>query len=99
MLKEGRPFELIDVHLMDSELKLPEVLRCIHVGLLCVQQRPEDRPNLSSVILMLGSESDLPEPKLPGYFTETESQERDHSSSKPDSFSKNTMTMTVVEGR
>ncbi|GMN67205.1 hypothetical protein TIFTF001_036272 [Ficus carica] len=99
LLKEGRPFELIDVHLMDSKLKLQEVLRCIHVGLLCVQQRPEDRPNLSSVILMLGSESDLPEPKPPGYFTETESQERDHSSSEPDSFSKNTMTMTVVEGR
>ncbi|GMN64459.1 hypothetical protein TIFTF001_033531 [Ficus carica] len=97
--KEGRTFELIDVHLMDSELKLQEVLRCIHVGLLCVQQRPEDRPNLSSVILMLGSESGLPEPKPPGYFIETESQERDHSSSEPDSFSKNTMTMTVVEGR
>ncbi|GMN25421.1 hypothetical protein TIFTF001_038389 [Ficus carica] len=99
LLKEGRLFELIDVHLKDLELKLQEVLHCIHVGLLCVQQRLEDRPNLSSIILMLGSESDLPEPKPPGYFTETESQERDHSSSKPESFSKNTMTMTVVEGR
>ena len=78
---------------------MQEVLRCIYVGLLCVQQRPEDRPNMSSVILMLGSESELPEPKQPGYFMETDSQERDHSSSKPDSFSKNTMTITEVDGR
>ncbi|GMN25818.1 hypothetical protein TIFTF001_040777 [Ficus carica] len=76
-----------------------EVLRCIHVGLLCVQQRPVDRPNMPSVILMLGNDSELPEPKPPGYFTETDSQERVHISRKPDSFSKNTITMAEVEGR
>ncbi|GMN66852.1 hypothetical protein TIFTF001_035917 [Ficus carica] len=99
VLKEGRPFELIDVHLEDSELNLQEVLCRIHVGLLCVQQRPVDRPNMPSVILMLGSDSELPEPKPSCYFTETDSQERVHSFRKPDSFLKNTMTMTEVEGR
>lgn len=64
MLK-GRPFELIDVHLDDSELNLQEVLRCIHVDLLCVQQRPVDRPNMPSIILMLASHSELPKPKPP----------------------------------
>jgi len=28
-----------------------EILRCIHVGLLCVQQNPENRPNMSSVVI------------------------------------------------
>ncbi|GMN71237.1 hypothetical protein TIFTF001_055928 [Ficus carica] len=99
VLKEGRPFELIDVHLEDSKLNLQEVLHCIHVGPLCVQQCPVDRPNMPSVILMLGSDNELPEPKPPGYFMETDLQERVHSSRKPDSFSKNTMTMTKVKGR
>ncbi|GMN66854.1 hypothetical protein TIFTF001_035915 [Ficus carica] len=99
LVKEGRPFELVDVHLKDLDVNLHEVLRCIHVGLLCVQQRLVDRPNMSSVGLMLGSDNELPKPKPPGYFMETDSQERDHSSSKPDSFSKNTMTMTMVMDR
>lgn len=47
-----------------------EILRAIHVGLLCVQQRPEDRPGMSSVILMLNNEGMLPQAKQPGFFTE-----------------------------
>ncbi|XVE87893.1 hypothetical protein DITRI_Ditri19aG0025200 [Diplodiscus trichospermus] len=39
---EGRPMELIE-SLMDKQVPALEVLRCIQVGLLCVQQRPEDR--------------------------------------------------------
>ena len=75
------------------------MLRCIHVGLLCVQQRPEDRPSMSSVILMLGSESELPQPKPPGYYMETASQERNYVSRKLESFSENTMTITAFGGR
>lgn len=55
---EDRPIELIDDSVGDFALS--EMLRCIHVGLLCVQQRPEDRPNTLSVVLMLSSESLLP---------------------------------------
>ncbi|XP_024027994.1 G-type lectin S-receptor-like serine/threonine-protein kinase At4g27290 isoform X2 [Morus notabilis] len=98
LLKEGRPLELIDAHLRDSYDNLQEVLRCIHVALLCVQQRPVDRPSMLAVILMLGSESMLPQPKPPGYFIETDSH-GDHSSSKPKASSKNTMTMTRFMGR
>ncbi|GLT83428.1 hypothetical protein SLE2022_017180 [Rubroshorea leprosula] len=65
---EGRPMVLIENVL--SGLTTPsEVLRCIHIGLLCVQQRPEDRPDMLSVLLMLRGESALPEPKQPGFFT------------------------------
>ncbi|MQL84469.1 hypothetical protein Taro_016954 [Colocasia esculenta] len=34
-----------------------EVRRCIHIGLLCVQEAPEDRPTMTSVVLMLSSYS------------------------------------------
>lgn len=37
--------------------------------LCCVQQCPENRPNMSSAVLMLGSEAALPRPKRPGFFT------------------------------
>ncbi|GLU23145.1 hypothetical protein SLE2022_391720 [Rubroshorea leprosula] len=41
-----------------------EILRCIHVGLLCVQEMAKDRPTMSIVISMLNSEiMDLPSPK------------------------------------
>ncbi|CAI9773471.1 unnamed protein product [Fraxinus pennsylvanica] len=62
---ESRPLELIDPLLKDSTNR-PEMLRCIHIGLLCVQQSPEDRPTMSSVILMLNGESTLSQPKHPG---------------------------------
>lgn len=42
---EERPLELIDQSL-DNSCSLTEALRFIQVGLLCVQQRPEDRPNM-----------------------------------------------------
>lgn len=79
---EGRSLELIDESLTDS-CTLSDVLRCIHVSLLCVQQLPEDRPTMSSVVLMLGGESALPQPKKPGFFVgKYSSSEADSSSSK-----------------
>ncbi|XP_062014516.1 G-type lectin S-receptor-like serine/threonine-protein kinase At4g27290 [Rosa rugosa] len=64
------PLELIDKTLCDPDT-ISEVLRCLHVGLLCVQQVPEDRPSMSSVVLMLGSHDVvLPLPKQPGFYTE-----------------------------
>ncbi|KAK3021416.1 hypothetical protein RJ639_046824, partial [Escallonia herrerae] len=67
--KEDTSMELIDPHIRDSCLA-SEVLRSIHVGLLCVQQCPKERPSMSSVVLMLASDSTLPQPKHPGFFTE-----------------------------
>ncbi|KAK9940460.1 hypothetical protein M0R45_017121 [Rubus argutus] len=69
--KEGRPLELIDTWLENS-CNLSVVLRCIQVGLLCVQHHPEDRPSMASVVIMFGSEIALAQPKQPGYFTEKE---------------------------
>ncbi|CAL5335815.1 unnamed protein product [Camellia sinensis] len=80
---------------------LSEMLRSIHVALLCVQQCPEDRPSMSSVVLMLGSEGALSQPKLPGFYTEKNPLEADSSSSKdaPSSTSVNEITITLLNAR
>ncbi|XP_010271902.1 PREDICTED: G-type lectin S-receptor-like serine/threonine-protein kinase SD1-1 [Nelumbo nucifera] len=96
---EGDPLELIDASLRDS-CTLSEVLRCIHVGLLCVQQNPEDRPTMSSVILMLGSETaSLPQPKQPGFFTERNPVKDECLSSKQECSTTNEITVTLLDGR
>ncbi|XP_027127301.1 G-type lectin S-receptor-like serine/threonine-protein kinase At4g27290 isoform X2 [Coffea arabica] len=70
LYKEGRELELVNSHIVNSCHPL-EVLRSIHVGLLCVQQCPDDRPDMSTVIFMLGNEVVLPEAKQPGFFLES----------------------------
>ncbi|KAH9803085.1 Receptor-like serine/threonine-protein kinase SD1-8 [Citrus sinensis] len=95
---EGMPSQLIDSCFQDS-FNLAEVIRCIHIGLLCVQQHPEDRPSMPSVILMLGSETVLPQPKQPGYLADRKSTRRDYSSIMPESCSTNTITVSGLEGR
>ncbi|THG19865.1 G-type lectin S-receptor-like serine/threonine-protein kinase At4g27290 isoform X1 [Camellia sinensis] len=100
LYKEGRSLELMDGSLRDS-CYLSEMLRSIHVALLCVQQCPEDRPSMSSVVLMLSSEGALPQPKQPGFYTERNPLEADSSSSKdaPSSTSVNEITITLLNAR
>ncbi|GMY21989.1 G-type lectin S-receptor-like serine/threonine-protein kinase At4g27290 isoform X2 [Fagus crenata] len=95
---EGRPLELIDTCLEES-CTLPEIFHCIHVSLLCVQQHPEDRPNMSSVVMMLGSEGLLPEPKEPGFLIGKDSLGATSSSSKQQLSSTNEITITRLEAR
>jgi hypothetical protein len=46
-----------------------EVIKCLNIGLLCVQEDPVDRPTIESIILMLNSYSvPLPSPQEPAYF-------------------------------
>ncbi|KAF5189233.1 Cysteine-rich receptor-like protein kinase [Thalictrum thalictroides] len=59
-----------------------EVTRCIHIGLLCVQENLEDRPTMSSVVLMLNSYSlTLESPKAPAFISETRTAANDSTSS------------------
>ncbi|XP_076941217.1 G-type lectin S-receptor-like serine/threonine-protein kinase At4g27290 [Bidens hawaiensis] len=70
LYKEGRSIELMSASLHGSCVVVSEVLRSIHVGLLCVQHHPDDRPTMWSVVLMLVSDGALPEPKQPAFFTD-----------------------------
>ncbi|KAJ9553674.1 hypothetical protein OSB04_017719 [Centaurea solstitialis] len=69
LYREDKLIELMSESLRNSCVVL-EVVRAIHVGLLCVQHHAEDRPTMLSVVLMLVSESALPPPKQPAFFTE-----------------------------
>ncbi|MED6190663.1 G-type lectin S-receptor-like serine/threonine-protein kinase SD1-1, partial [Stylosanthes scabra] len=62
-----RPLEVLD-EVLRERCNPAEVIRCIQVGLLCVQQRPDDRPNMLSVVLMLNGEKLLPQPKCPAFY-------------------------------
>ncbi|XP_059660626.1 G-type lectin S-receptor-like serine/threonine-protein kinase At4g27290 [Cornus florida] len=94
---EGKAFELIDPQMEDS-FPMSEVLRCIQVGLLCVQRRPEDRPTMSSVLSMFDSEGTmLPQPKQPGFYTDISPSETE--SQLEESCTINTMTISIADGR
>ncbi|XP_022716048.1 cysteine-rich receptor-like protein kinase 25 [Durio zibethinus] len=51
---QGEPLELLDPTLGDSCLE-DEVIRCIHIGLLCVQEDPAKRPSMTTIVPMLNS--------------------------------------------
>ncbi|TKY66457.1 G-type lectin S-receptor serine/threonine-protein kinase SD1-1 [Spatholobus suberectus] len=96
--KEDNALQLIDSSIKDSCV-IPEVLQCIHVSLLCVQQYPEDRPTMTSVIQMLGSEMELVEPKEPGFFPKRISDEGNLSSKLNQMTSNDELTITSLNGR
>ncbi|CAN1175957.1 Cysteine-rich receptor-like protein kinase 26 [Linum perenne] len=56
------------------------IARCIHIGLLCVQENVNDRPTMTSVSLMLTSDSmSLQLPSKPAFFMHTTSTEEPYS--------------------
>ncbi|OAO99689.1 RLK4 [Arabidopsis thaliana] len=64
----GRPLELVDPAIVEN-CQRNEVVRCVHIGLLCVQEDPAERPTLSTIVLMLTSNTvTLPVPRQPGLF-------------------------------
>ncbi|CAL5411035.1 unnamed protein product [Camellia sinensis] len=96
---EGKPIKLFDVF-MEDPIPTSEVLRCIQVALLCVQQRPEDRPTMSYVLLMLDSENPvLPMPKQPGFYSERAVTDIDYSSTGKHHCTTNEITITMLHGR
>nr|KYP44602.1 Putative serine/threonine-protein kinase receptor [Cajanus cajan] len=96
--KEQKALQLLDSSIKDSCI-ISEVLRCIHVSLLCVQQCPNDRPTMTSVIQMLGSEMELVEPKEPGFFPRRIVDEGNLSSDQNQVTSNDELTITSLKGR
>ncbi|XP_070051575.1 G-type lectin S-receptor-like serine/threonine-protein kinase At1g11300 [Nicotiana tomentosiformis] len=93
---ENNIVELVDPKIIDMQFER-EILRCAHVGLLCVQEYAEDRPNVSAVLSMLTSEiSDLPSPKQPAFTTRPSCSEKESSKTQG---SVNTVSITIMEGR
>ncbi|CAL5209769.1 unnamed protein product [Lathyrus oleraceus] len=69
--KNGTPLELVD-HTVRESYTPNEAIRCIHIGLLCVQEDPDDRPTMATIVLMLESHTvTLPVPKQPAFFLQS----------------------------
>ncbi|KAF8119066.1 hypothetical protein N665_0001s0122 [Sinapis alba] len=101
--KEGKRLDIIDPIIIDSSssmFKTHEILRCIHIGLLCVQEHAEDRPAMSSVMVMLGSETTtLPEPKQPAFCVGRGPLEAEFSKLGDDEWTVNQITLSVIDAR
>ncbi|KAL9298099.1 hypothetical protein ACSQ67_023995 [Phaseolus vulgaris] len=69
---DDKCFQSVDPSLNES-LDYDEVQRCIHVGLLCVEQYANDRPTMSDVISMLTNKSAIVSlPKKPAFYIQRE---------------------------
>ncbi|KAJ0546092.1 putative protein kinase RLK-Pelle-DLSV family [Helianthus annuus] len=94
LYEEGNSLDLIDRSLGES-WSINEVLRSIHIGLLCVQHRADDRPTTAVVVSMLASEGSLPSPKKPAFFIH--GSESNSVSIRPSSV--NGVTLSQIDGR
>ncbi|CAN0912784.1 G-type lectin S-receptor-like serine/threonine-protein kinase B120 [Linum grandiflorum] len=98
---QGRAMEMVDSSVRDSCMQ-DEMLRCIQVGILCVQGDPVHRPTMAEVMLMMERDSQsLPLPRQPTFTcnsTTRGSVFRDVDSEGQVSVS-NELTVTMVVGR
>ena len=80
--RDKTPMQLLDSNLIDSYSR-DEVLRCIHIGLLCVQEDPATRPSMATVVHMLNSYSVSPPlPQQPAFFIGSRTEVNMHISNK-----------------
>ncbi|KAL2547982.1 G-type lectin S-receptor-like serine/threonine-protein kinase CES [Forsythia ovata] len=91
--------ELVDPTLKSSRSHIDQLQRCIHVGLLCLENRATDRPTTEDVVSMLKNETMmLPMPKCPA-FVSGSSVVYELENVKSEKFSANGLSMSAVDGR
>ncbi|KAF7840680.1 cysteine-rich receptor-like protein kinase 10 [Senna tora] len=96
--------EILDSNLIELE-SYSEVIRCIQIGLLCVQENPDVRPTMNTVVQYLSNDSiQLPFPQEPAFFLHDrmdqptirgmESHSREHATNDSEPCSINEMSMS-----
>lgn len=77
-----------------------EIFRCIHIGLLCVQESAAARPSMSEVVFMLCNEINLPLPDQAAFiFRTSDGGITNTRSSSVGVTSVNDVTISTVQGR
>lgn len=96
---ENNLIALIDPTIYELSYQL-EILRCIQVGLLCVEESINDRPNVLTILSMLNSEIvDLPLPKQPSFIARADQSDSRISQQCVNKCSTNGLTVTSIIGR
>ncbi|CBI17986.3 unnamed protein product, partial [Vitis vinifera] len=99
LLKEDKVLELMDQTLCET-CNTKEFLRCVNVGLLCVQEDPSDRPTMAVAVVMLSSDiATMPVPKQPAFVLKRDLSRTASSSSKPEASWNSEILATIEEGR
>ncbi|KAL4628678.1 hypothetical protein ACB092_05G257400 [Castanea dentata] len=95
--REDRALDIVDSSIIESFVS-HEVLRCIQIGLLCVQEDATDRPTMLAILLMLSCETTLPSPKQPAFVLRRPSNDLGSITGKG-FYSINDVTITTFEAR
>ncbi|XP_019458282.1 PREDICTED: G-type lectin S-receptor-like serine/threonine-protein kinase CES101 isoform X1 [Lupinus angustifolius] len=96
---EGRAPDLIDPAFNESSNE-NEVVRCIHIGLLCVQDHATDRPTMLEVVTFLSNDTIiLPQPKQPAFFINVVVEESELPNSRQEYHTLNDVTISSMHGR
>ncbi|RHN62547.1 putative protein kinase RLK-Pelle-DLSV family [Medicago truncatula] len=94
---EGRALDMVDQALNHS-YPFAIVLRCIQIGLLCVQENAIIRPSVLEVVFMLANETPLREPKKPAFLFNG-SDDLHESLTSGEGSSINELTETTISAR
>ncbi|KAL1537434.1 non-specific serine/threonine protein kinase [Salvia divinorum] len=98
MWSEGNGLSFVEEGIASRETE-EEMVRCIQIGLLCVQESPNDRPVIQTVLSMLSGEivELLPLPKQP-VFAENGSTRGPNGSTQQNVYSNNEHTLSMLDG-
>ncbi|KAG6673503.1 hypothetical protein I3842_16G115400 [Carya illinoinensis] len=97
--KSGKGKEFMDPSL-DDTVSSCKLIRCLQIGLLCVQENATDRPSILEVSSMLKSESaTLTIPKIPDFSTKRNGDEGTKSQIQLENCSINDTTLSQMVGR
>lgn len=70
--RQGTAANVVDPWLRSCSGSVSDMLRCIHIGLLCVQENATERPTMASVVIMLSSSSiSLAVPSEPAFYSQS----------------------------
>ncbi|XP_042035329.1 G-type lectin S-receptor-like serine/threonine-protein kinase At1g11330 [Salvia splendens] len=97
--RKDSALELMDPMLREESCVLEQLQKCIHIGLLCVENHAVDRPTIEDVLSMLKNETaTLPMPKNPSFITRNSVfQQTDKAT--PQQSSENQVTLSQMQGR
>ncbi|CAI0467943.1 unnamed protein product, partial [Linum tenue] len=98
--RAGRAMDIVDSSIVQGSYSTDQVMRCIQIGLLCVQESSEDRPTMSTVVFLLNNATTLPSPRKPAFILVRQNYNADSSTNATHTVpSMNSASFTTFEGR